>query len=100
MNLGRLQRAGVELVRAEVETWTWSGGRSPRRPGELPYDRLVVALGAIGPLLEQVARPVGGWIADWMGAERVLLVSFAGISALAATLTGFYTPIVPLTSPA
>ena len=48
-------------------------------------------------LLAVLARPVGGWAADRFGAERVLLVSFAGISALAATLTGFYTQIVPLT---
>ena len=48
-------------------------------------------------LLAVLARPVGGWAADRFGAERVLLVSFAGTSALAATLTGFYTEIVPLT---
>ena len=48
-------------------------------------------------LFAVLARPVGGWAADRFGAERVLLVSFAGISALAATLTGFYTEIVPLT---
>jgi NNP family nitrate/nitrite transporter-like MFS transporter len=48
-------------------------------------------------LLAVVARPVGGWASDRFGAERVLLVSFAGISALAATLTGFYSQIVPLT---
>ena len=48
-------------------------------------------------LLAVIARPVGGWAADRFGAERVLLLAFAGISALAATLTGFYTEIVPLT---
>jgi MFS transporter, NNP family, nitrate/nitrite transporter len=48
-------------------------------------------------LLAVVARPVGGWAADRFGAERVLLVSFAGISLLAATLTGYYTQIIPLT---
>jgi len=48
-------------------------------------------------LLAVLARPVGGWVADRIGAERVLLVAFAGISALAATLTGFYAQIVPLT---
>ena len=48
-------------------------------------------------LLAVLARPVGGWAADRFGAERVLLVSFAGISVLAATLTGFYTEIIPLT---
>jgi MFS transporter, NNP family, nitrate/nitrite transporter len=48
-------------------------------------------------LLAVIARPVGGWAADRFGAERVLLVSFAGVSALAATLTGFYQEIVPLT---
>ena len=48
-------------------------------------------------LLAVLARPVGGWAADRFGADRVLLVCFAGVSALAATLTGFYTQIVPLT---
>jgi NNP family nitrate/nitrite transporter-like MFS transporter len=48
-------------------------------------------------LLAVLARPVGGWAADRFGAERLLLVSFAGVAALAATLTGFYTQIVPLT---
>ena len=48
-------------------------------------------------LLAVLARPAGGWLSDRFGAERVLLVAFAGISALAATLTGFYTQIVPLT---
>jgi NNP family nitrate/nitrite transporter-like MFS transporter len=48
-------------------------------------------------LLAVVARPLGGWAADRLGAERILLISFAGVSALAATLTGFYTQIVPLT---
>lgn len=48
-------------------------------------------------LLAVIARPVGGWAADRFGAERVLLVAFGGIAALAATLTGFYTQIIPLT---
>jgi len=48
-------------------------------------------------LLAVIARPIGGWAADRFGAERVLLVSFAGVSVLAATLTGFYTQIAPLT---
>jgi NNP family nitrate/nitrite transporter-like MFS transporter len=48
-------------------------------------------------LLAVLARPVGGWAADRFGAERVLLVSFAGVSLLAATLTGYYTQIIPLT---
>jgi MFS transporter, NNP family, nitrate/nitrite transporter len=48
-------------------------------------------------LLAVIARPVGGWAADRFGAERVLLASFAGIAALAATLTGFYTQIIPTT---
>ncbi len=48
-------------------------------------------------LLAVLARPVGGWLADRFGAERVLLLGFAGISALAATLTGFYEHIAPLT---
>jgi len=47
--------------------------------------------------LAVLARPVGGWLADRIGAERVLLVSFAGTSAPAAILTGFYAQMVPLT---
>lgn len=53
--------------------------------------------GAGFAFLAVLARPVGGWLADRIGAERVLLVSFAGTSALAAILTGFYAQMVPLT---
>ena len=48
-------------------------------------------------LFAVLARPLGGWLADRFGSERVLLIAFAGTSALAATLTGFYTQMVALT---
>ena len=48
-------------------------------------------------LLAVLARPLGGWLADRIGATRVLLVAFAGSAILAAVLTGFYQQIVPLT---
>lgn len=48
-------------------------------------------------LLAVLARPVGGWLSDRLGADRVLLVAFAFIAILAAALTGFYQQIVPLT---
>lgn len=49
-------------------------------------------------LLAVLARPLGGWLADRIGATPVLLVSFASSAILAATLTGFYDEIVPLTA--
>lgn len=49
-------------------------------------------------LLAVLARPLGGWLADRVGAARVLLVSFAASAVLAAALTGFYQEIVPLTA--
>ncbi len=49
-------------------------------------------------LMAVLARPLGGWIADRIGATRVLLVAFAGSAILAAVLTGFYQQIVPLTA--
>ena len=49
-------------------------------------------------LLAVLARPLGGWLADRIGATRVLLVAFAGSAILAAVLTGFYKQIVPLTA--
>ena len=49
-------------------------------------------------LMAVLARPLGGWLADRIGATRVLLVSFAGSAILAASLTGFYQQIVPLTA--
>jgi NNP family nitrate/nitrite transporter-like MFS transporter len=49
-------------------------------------------------LLAVLARPLGGWLADKIGAATVLLVSFAGSAVLAAALTGFYQQIAPLTA--
>ncbi|HEY7202307.1 MAG TPA: MFS transporter [Candidatus Dormibacteraeota bacterium] len=49
-------------------------------------------------LLAVLARPLGGWLADRIGARSVLLLSFAAGAVLAATLTGFYQQIAPLTA--
>jgi NNP family nitrate/nitrite transporter-like MFS transporter len=48
-------------------------------------------------LLAVVARPTGGWLADRVGAARVLLMSFAGVAVLAMLLAATYTSMVPLT---
>jgi MFS transporter, NNP family, nitrate/nitrite transporter len=62
-------------------------------------DRADAAARAAGfALLAVLSRPTGGWIADRTGATPVLLVSFAASAVLAATLTGFYQQIVPLTA--
>jgi NNP family nitrate/nitrite transporter-like MFS transporter len=47
--------------------------------------------------LAVIARPVGGWLADRIGAERVLKTSFVATLALALGLAVAYTHIVPLT---
>lgn len=47
--------------------------------------------------LAVIARPVGGWLADRIGAERVLRICFVGTIALAAGLAAAYKDIVPLT---
>jgi NNP family nitrate/nitrite transporter-like MFS transporter len=49
-------------------------------------------------LLAVIARPVGGWLADRIGAERVLKISFAATIALAAGLAVGYEHMVPLTA--
>jgi NNP family nitrate/nitrite transporter-like MFS transporter len=49
-------------------------------------------------LLAVLARPLGGWLADRIGAKSVLLISFAAAAVLAAALTGFYQQIGPLTA--
>jgi MFS transporter, NNP family, nitrate/nitrite transporter len=49
-------------------------------------------------LLAVIARPAGGWLADRIGATRVLLVSFAGTAVLALALAATYEHIVPLTA--
>jgi NNP family nitrate/nitrite transporter-like MFS transporter len=48
-------------------------------------------------LLAVIARPVGGWLSDRIGAERVLLTSFVGTGVLALVLAAAYTSMVPLT---
>jgi len=48
-------------------------------------------------LLAVIARPIGGSLADRIGAARVLLISFVGVAVLAAALAAAYTSMVPLT---
>jgi NNP family nitrate/nitrite transporter-like MFS transporter len=48
-------------------------------------------------LLAVLARPLGGWLADRMGAARVLRVSFVATALLATMLAISYEHIVPLT---
>lgn len=48
-------------------------------------------------LLAVVSRPIGGWLADRIGAERVLRVSFIGTIVLAVALAIGYEHMVPLT---
>jgi sulfide:quinone oxidoreductase len=46
VDLSRLTRRGVELTQAEVRTIDVGAGRVETSTGSIPYDRLVVALGA------------------------------------------------------
>jgi NNP family nitrate/nitrite transporter-like MFS transporter len=48
-------------------------------------------------VLAVVARPVGGWLSDRIGAERVLRIAFVATIALAAVLAATYRHMVPLT---
>ena len=48
-------------------------------------------------LLAVVGRPIGGWLADRVGAERVLLASFGATATLALALAFAYESMVPLT---
>jgi len=48
-------------------------------------------------LLAVVARPIGGWLSDRIGAERVLRVCFVATTALAVMLAVSYRHMVPLT---
>jgi NNP family nitrate/nitrite transporter-like MFS transporter len=48
-------------------------------------------------LLAVLARPVGGYLSDRFGAQRVLLVCFGGATLLAVGLAAGYASIVPLT---
>ena len=47
--------------------------------------------------LAVIARPVGGWLSDRIGAERVLRVCFIGTIALAVGLAIAYKHMMPLT---
>ncbi len=47
--------------------------------------------------LAVIARPIGGWLADRIGAERVLKTSFVAVLLLAIGLAISYKHIVPLT---
>jgi len=47
--------------------------------------------------LAVIARPVGGWLSDRIGAERVLRICFISTIALAAGLAATYKHMVPLT---
>jgi NNP family nitrate/nitrite transporter-like MFS transporter len=48
-------------------------------------------------LLAVLARPLGGWLADRLGAERVLALAFSATALLAALLAPSYKHMVPLT---
>jgi NNP family nitrate/nitrite transporter-like MFS transporter len=48
-------------------------------------------------LLAVIARPLGGWLSDRVGAARVLTVSFVGVGVLALVLAAAYTSMPPLT---
>jgi MFS transporter, NNP family, nitrate/nitrite transporter len=48
-------------------------------------------------LVAVVARPIGGWLSDRFGADRVLRISFAGTAVLAALLGPLYENMVSLT---
>lgn len=48
-------------------------------------------------LLAVIARPAGGWLADRVGAQRVLRGAFAATALLAAALASVYEYMVPLT---
>ncbi len=48
-------------------------------------------------LLAVVARPIGGWLSDRIGAKTVLIASFVGTTILALTLAADYKHMVPLT---
>jgi MFS transporter, NNP family, nitrate/nitrite transporter len=48
-------------------------------------------------LVAVIARPIGGWLADRVGADTILRVSFAATGVLAALLAPLYDQMVPLT---
>jgi NNP family nitrate/nitrite transporter-like MFS transporter len=48
-------------------------------------------------LVAVIARPVGGWLADKVGADAILRISFAATAVLSALLAPLYDEMVPLT---
>ena len=48
-------------------------------------------------LLAVIGRPLGGWLADRVGAVRILLATFSTVAVLALVLAAAYTEMVPLT---
>ena len=48
-------------------------------------------------LVAVIARPVGGWLADRIGADTILRISFAATAILAILLAPLYDEMVPLT---
>lgn len=48
-------------------------------------------------LVAVVARPLGGWLADRLGADTILRISFAATAVLAVLLAPLYDEMVPLT---
>lgn len=48
-------------------------------------------------LLAVIARPIGGWLSDRIGAKTVLFAAFLGTGGLALVLAAFYDQMVPLT---
>jgi len=48
-------------------------------------------------LVAVLARPLGGWLADRVGADTILRISFAATAVLAALLAPLYDEMVPLT---
>ena len=48
-------------------------------------------------LVAVVARPIGGWLADRVGADTILRISFIATAVLAALLAPLYDEMVPLT---
>ncbi|WP_217923082.1 MFS transporter [Miltoncostaea oceani] len=48
-------------------------------------------------LVAVIARPIGGWLADRVGADTILRVSFAATGVLAALLAPLHDQMVPLT---
>ena len=80
-NLGRLERAGVELVRADVQNMDLKSRRIATTTGELRYDRLVIALGSeLAPAAVPGLNEAGHNVYTLEGAEKAgkALASFEG----------------------